>query len=168
MNHRRMIRYRRHRGYGASALSFVTACWNGLWKETLFSVSSVSSVVSLLLCLFFLSSCHYARPNLSSEEMPQKTKDSLNYLYERHYTWNTNLELTADSILLECLPIKDTYINLYRGDRVVVAEFAVHPADSVDSVWVKLAHTQDEQGWIREVELKRSVRFWNGYFCPYG
>ena len=156
MNHRRMIRYRRHRGYGASALSFVTACWNGLWKETLFSVSSVSSVVSLLLCLFFLSSCHYARPNLSSEEMPQKTKDSLNYLYERHYTWNTNLELTADSILLECLPIKDTYINLYRGDRVVVAEFAVHPADSVDSVWVKLAHTQDEQGWIREVELKRS------------
>lgn len=42
------------------------------------------------------------------------------------------------------------------GDRVVVAEFAVHPADSVDSVWVKLAHTQDEQGWIREVELKRS------------
>ena len=144
MNHRRMIRYRRHRGYGASALSFVTACWNGLWKETLFSVSSVSSVVSLLLCLFFLSSCHYARPNLSSEEMPQKTKDSLNYLYERHYTWNTNLELTADSILLECLPIKDTYINLYRGDRVVVAEFAVHPADSVDSVWVKLAHTQDE------------------------
>ena len=56
MNHRRMIRYRRHRGYGASALSFVTACWNGLWKETLFSVSSVSSVVSLLLCLFFLSS----------------------------------------------------------------------------------------------------------------
>lgn len=106
--------------------------------------------------LVFLSSCHYARPNLSSEEMPQKTKDSLNYLYERHYTWNTNLELTADSILLECLPIKDTYINLYRGDRVVVAEFAVHPADSVDSVWVKLAHTQDEQGWIREVELKRS------------
>lgn len=38
----------------------------------------------------------------------------------------------------------------------VVAEFAVHPVDSVDSIWVKLAHTQDEQGWIREVELKRS------------
>ena len=111
--------------------------------------------------LVFLSSCHYARPNLSSEEMPQKTKDSLNYLYERHYTWNTNLELTADSILLECLPIKDTYINLYRGDRVVVAEFAVHPADSVDSVWVKLAHTQDEQG----VDTRGGVET---IFCPYG
>lgn len=38
----------------------------------------------------------------------------------------------------------------------MVAEFAVHPADSVDSIWVKLAHTQDEQGWIREKELKKS------------
>ena len=37
-----------------------------------------------------------------------------------------------------------------------MAEFAVHPADSVDSVWVKLAHTQDEQGWVREKELKKS------------
>ena len=69
MNHRRMIRYRRHRGYGASALSFVTACWNGLWKETLFSVSSVSSVVSLLLCLFFLSSCQsFFRRNAAENE----------------------------------------------------------------------------------------------------
>lgn len=115
-----------------------------------------SSVVCLLLCLWGFASCHYARPDLSSEEMPQKTRDSLNLLYERHYTWNTNLELAADSVALECLPIKDTYITLYKGDRVVVAEFAVHPADSVDSVWVKLAHTQEAQGWIREVELKES------------
>ena len=61
-----------------------------------------------------------------------------------------------DSIALERLPIKDTFIQLNKGDKVVVAEFAIHPADSVDSVWVKLAHTQDEQGWIREVDLKRS------------
>lgn len=115
-----------------------------------------SSVVCLLLGMFCLASCHYARPDLSSEEMSQKTRDSLNLLYERHYTWNTNLELVADSVALECLPIKDTYITLHKGDRVVVAEFAVHSADSVDSVWVKLAHTQEEQGWIREVELKRS------------
>lgn len=115
-----------------------------------------SSVVCLLLGMFCFASCRYARPDLSSEEMSQKTRDSLNLLYERHYTWNTNLELVADSVALECLPIKDTYITLHKGDRVVVAEFAVHSADSVDSVWVKLAHTQEEQGWIREVELKRS------------
>lgn len=115
-----------------------------------------SSVVCLLLCLWGFSSCHYARPDLSSEDMSRKTRDSLNFLYERHYTWNTNLELAADSVALECLPIKDTYITLYKGDRVVVAEFAVHPADSIDSIWVMLAHTQEEQGWIREAELKES------------
>lgn len=114
------------------------------------------SVMGLLLSLLLLSSCHYRRPDLTSEELSEKTKDSLNYLYDRHYTWNTNLEVITDSVTMECLPIKDTYIALYKGDRVVVAEFAIHPADSVDSVWVKLAHTQEEQGWIREAELKES------------
>ena len=113
-------------------------------------------LLCFLLSLCFLSSCYYKAPDLESEELSQKTKDSLNYLYERHYTLNTNLELQRDSIALECLPIKDTYIQLYQGDKVVVAEFAVHPADSVDSIWVKLAHTQDKQGWIREKELIES------------
>ena len=36
---------------------------------------------------------------------------------------------------------------------MVVAEFAIHPADSVDSVWVKLAHSQEVQGWLRESEM---------------
>ena len=77
------------------------------------SVSSASSVVktvmktvmNLLLCLFLLSSCYYKAPALDSEELSKKTKDSLTYLYERHYTWNTNLEVVDDSISLECLPI---------------------------------------------------------------
>ncbi|WP_288179908.1 hypothetical protein, partial [Bacteroides sp. CAG:633] len=54
-----------------------------------------------------------------------------------------------------CLPVKDSYKMLHRGDRVVVAEFAIHPADSVDSVWVKLAHTQEVQGWLRQSDMKR-------------
>lgn len=116
----------------------------------------LASMVCLLAILFLLSACHYPRPDLSSADLPEKTKDSLRYLYERHYTWNTNLEVMADSVSLVCPPIKDTYISLYQGDRVVVAEFAVHPADTVDSIWVKLAHTQEEQGWIRESDLKHS------------
>ena len=113
-------------------------------------------IVCLLGGLFCLASCHYPRPDLSGEEMRKKTKDSLTYLAERHYTYNSNFEVLSDSITLECLPVKDAYINLRKGDRVVVAEFAIHPADSVDSVWVKLAHTQEAQGWVREKELKRS------------
>ena len=102
-----------------------------------------------------LVSCHYSRPNLEDEHpVPgEETRDSLAYLFERHYTWNTNLEVLADSVNLACLPVKDCYNMLYLGDRVVVAEFAIHPADSVDSVWVKLAHSQEVQGWLRESEM---------------
>lgn len=66
---------------------------------------------------------------------------------------NMNLALYADSVVLELLPVKDTYIQLYKGAQVVVAELAVHPEDSLDVVWVKVAHNQEVQGWIRESEL---------------
>ena len=39
---------------------------------------------------------------------------------------------------------------------MVVAEFAIHPTDSVDSVWVKLAHSQEVQGWLREKDMIRA------------
>lgn len=110
----------------------------------------------LFFILFLFSSCHYSRPNLEDEGLSQQMRDSLTYLYERHYTWDTNLEVKTDSVQLELLPVKGAYYQLHRGDRVVVAEFAVHPADSIDSVWVKLAHSQEVQGWLREVDLKRA------------
>lgn len=104
----------------------------------------------ILMLIISLSSCHYPRPNLEDENLEQRVRDSLTYLYERHYTWDANLEVRADSVPLELLPVKDAYYMLHKGDRVVVAEFAVHPTDSVDSIWVKLAHSQDVQGWLRE------------------
>lgn len=110
------------------------------------------SVVSLLL----LAACHYSRPDLDDEQLSEERRDSLLHLYEQHYTLNTNLEVRADSVELERLPIKDAYVTLHKGDRVVVAEFAVHPQDSVDSVWVRLAHTQDIQGWVSDRKLRES------------
>lgn len=111
--------------------------------------------LSFFLC-FLLFSCHYSRPNLDAEGMSDKTRDSLTYLYERHYTLNTNMEVVQDSVVLACLPVKDCFNTLRKGDRVVVAEFAIHSADSVDSVWVKLAHTQEIQGWISEREMMQA------------
>ena len=108
-----------------------------------------------LFFLLLLSSCHYPRIALDSEELTGRQRDSLACLYKYNYTWNTNLELRTDSVELACLPVKDSYKMLHRGDRVVVAEFAIHPADSVDSVWVKLAHTQEVQGWLRQSDMKR-------------
>ena len=117
---------RGHRGYSGGNIfthSSDTDCLSVFWKKCrkffslpsfpflpslsfLSSVSSASSVVkivmktvmNLLLCLLLLSSCYYKAPALDSEELSKKTKDSLTYLYERHYTWNTNLEVVDDSI----------------------------------------------------------------------
>ncbi|MBU3813613.1 MAG: hypothetical protein H9791_03770 [Candidatus Bacteroides intestinipullorum] len=93
---------------------------------------------------------------MSGEEVDQRARDSVAYLFERHYTWNTNLVLQADSINLVALPLKESYSTLRQGDHVVVAELDVHPNDSVDSIWVKLAHSQEVQGWVRECEMKRA------------
>lgn len=123
------------------------------------ALRSLRALLFFVLCSSFfllITSCHYPRPDLDVEEMSQDTRDSLTYLYERHYTWNTNLVVHVDSINLACLPVKDCYNMLHRGDRVVVAEFAIHPADSVDSVWVKLAHSQEVQGWLRESEMRQA------------
>ena len=63
-------------------------------------------------------------------------------------TPNTNLIFTGDSILLELLPVKDTYVSLHKGDQVVVAEVAIYPEEGIDSIQVKIAHDQEVQGWI--------------------
>lgn len=111
----------------------------------------------LLISLLLIVACHYTPPQTDAEELSPAARDSLTYLQERHYTLGRNFEVYADSIDLVCLPLKDCYSRLYRGQRVVVAEFAVHPTDSVDSIWVKLAHTQEVQGWMRESKLKQTL-----------
>lgn len=111
----------------------------------------------LFLLVVVLVSCHYPRADMSSWDIPQKTKDSLNYLAEHHYTFNTNFFVKTDSISLEQLPVKDTYKRVFKADRVVVAEFMTHSEDSVDSVWVKVARDQETQGWIRESDLLKQV-----------
>lgn len=72
----------------------------------------------------------------------------------RPYALDTNLELHADSVDLFCLPLKNSFVRLKRGEQVVVAETNLHPNDSVDVHWVKLAASEQKQGWIRESEMK--------------
>lgn len=119
----------------------------GRWKK------AVAFSFSAFTVLFLLTACYYTQPDKELEELNGRAKDSLTYLYQHHYSYNANFEVGVDSLLLECLPIKNTFVKLRKGDRVVVAEFAVHPSDTVGQVWVKLAHTQKEQGWIREKEM---------------
>lgn len=106
--------------------------------------------------LAFLTACHYPAPVTAGKDMPQKTRDSVNYLMERHYTLNSNFEVTSDSLMLQQLPLMDV-LPVFKGEKLVVAEFMVQPEDSVDSVWVKVARDQETMGWVHEKELLKKV-----------
>lgn len=108
--------------------------------------------ITLILSVAFCS-CEYKHPDLNKEEISQKTKDSLTYLYKYHYTLNKNFEVWSDTVKLAQLPFKDKFVTISKGDRVVVAEFMVQPSDTVDSVWVKVARDQKTQGWIHKSEV---------------
>lgn len=110
----------------------------------------------LFFVMAILLACQYPAPVTSGEDVPQKTMDSVSYLMERHYTLNSNFEVTSDSLLLQQLPLIDM-LPVYEGEKLVVAEFMVQPADSVDSVWVKVARDQETMGWIHEKELLKKV-----------
>ena len=58
--------------------------------------------------------------------------------------------------MLQQLPLVDV-LPVFKGERLVVAEFMVQPADSVDSVWVKVARDQETMGWVHEKELLKKV-----------
>lgn len=101
----------------------------------------------LVTLLLTLVSCEYPRPTLT-EDMAASTQDSLRYLSDYHFTLDTNLEVIADSINLACLPLQDCDNMVYEGDLVVVAEFAIDSLMPRDSILVKLAHSQEVQGWV--------------------
>lgn len=127
----------------------------------------------LLLAAFILAAlaaaCHYPLHEASGTATAadstqaatdQWTLDSLADLREYHYTLNTNLEVDADSVNLLCLPLKDCVNTVYRGQRVVIAEIRTDTtrtdsaAAVADTVWVKLAHSQEVQGWVLEKDFK--------------
>ena len=74
------------------------------------------------------------------------------------YGHNYNFVVKTDSMSLFDSP--DTIIDstvVYKGDQLVVAEIKTVSADSIDSVWVKLARDQMSQGWQRECVLLTNV-----------
>ena len=85
-------------------------------------------------------------------------KQSPGFTAAHHYNQNFNFILKADSMPLFSSPdtIMDSVV-VYRGDQLVVAEIKSIPADTIDSVWVKLARDQMSQGWTRECDLLKRV-----------
>lgn len=109
-------------------------------------------LVPFLFLLALLAACHY-RPMYIPESGEEGDSARIN---TRAYALNSNFQVEADTLWLHVLPFMDT-VALVQGDEVVVAEFDVHPQDSVDSVWVKVARDQETIGWIQEHRLLENI-----------
>ena len=109
-------------------------------------------LIPFLFLLALLAACHY-RPMYIPESGEEGDSARIN---TRAYALNSNFQVEADTLWLHILPFMDT-VALVQGDEVVVAEFDVHPQDSVDSVWVKVARDQETIGWIQERRLLENI-----------
>ena len=118
----------------------------------MFMLRKSKYIIPFLFLLILVTACHY-RPMYSSGD---GDKHDSTRLYIQLYALNSNFRIEADTLWLHVLPFMDT-VALVQGDEVVVAEFDVHPQDSVDSVWVKVARDQETIGWIQERRLLENI-----------
>ena len=116
--------------------------------------------ILLTLVALLLTGCYnHGQRTPDAWDLTEQQLDSISFSTTHHYTQNYNFVVTTGSLpLADNLPDMafDT-MYVVRGERVVVAEITTVPTDSIDSVWVKVAHDQVTQGWIRESELLKGV-----------
>ena len=101
----------------------------------------------LLLCVLLLTSCYHKKP-----------------LTERYYGENYNFIVRTDSIEMISSQPEEEVSNMptdtivfYKDEQLVVVDFRIMPQDSIDSVWVQVAHDQFTFGWTRESTLLPNV-----------
>ena len=122
-------------------------------------------IVSCLFTLLLLTAC-YNRGQLSPDawNLTEEQLDSISFYTTHHYTQNYNFLVRADSMsVIAQLPAEaisdmpvDT-LTFYKDEHLVVADITTVPADTVDSVWVKVARDQSTLGWIRERDMLAAV-----------
>lgn len=116
-------------------------------------------ILILLFSQSLLSCYNHGQQTPDAWDLSKQQLDSISFSTTHHYTQNYNFQVRADY-----LPLADNngdmaFDTLYvsKGQRVVVADIKTIPADTIDSVWVKVARDQVTQGWIRESELLAGV-----------
>lgn len=107
-----------------------------------------------------LTACYNHRQHTPDAwDLTKQQLDSISFSTTHHYSQNFNFVVTASSLpLSDALPdmVFDT-LYVTKGERIVVADITTVPADTIDSVWVKVARDQITQGWLRESELLQGV-----------
>ncbi|MCR5151771.1 MAG: zinc ribbon domain-containing protein [Prevotella sp.] len=119
----------------------------------------------LMLLVMVLTGCYNRRQQrVVYADLNERQLDSLAFLRNHHFTQNFNFIVTADSLpLLEQQPeekvnsMPTDSFQIYKGQRLVVADIRILPTDTVDSVWIQVAHNQDTFGWTHESDLLDSA-----------
>ena len=113
------------------------------------------SVATLSLCACY----NHRQRTPDAWDLTKQQIDSISFSTTHHYTQNFNFIVNVASLPLSDELPEMTFDTLYvtKGERIVVAEIQTVPADTIDSVWVKVARDQITQGWIRESELLQGV-----------
>lgn len=112
-----------------------------------------------------LSSCFYEHRAMDERRELIVSGNSFEASTHTHCVPGCNFVVRVDSFFLRTeIPLlasqlmdQPDSLPLYYGDELIVADIAFVPDDSVNGVWVKLAHDQTTQGWVRESELLPSV-----------
>lgn len=119
-----------------------------------------SFLLPLASFLLLLTSCYnQGQQTPDAFDLTDRQLDSISFSTTHHYTRNYNFVVTARYLLLSDALPDYAFDTLYvtKGDHIVVADIQTLPADSIDSVWVKVAHDEAIQGWIRESQLLSGV-----------
>ena len=119
-------------------------------------------VLMMTVCgLLSLTSCYNnAAPSPDAWDLTDRQIDSISFSTTHHYAQGFNFVVKGDSVVLSCEPpteFQSDSVIVRRGDALVVADIAKVPADTIDSVWVKVARDQTTMGWVRENRLLSSV-----------
>lgn len=118
----------------------------------------------LMVCAMLCSCYNKGQQTPDAWDLTQQQLDSISFYTTHHYTQNYNFQVRADSMpLIRQLPAEalsdmpvDT-LMVYRYQRLVVADIMTVPADTIDSIWVKVARDQLTFGWTHEHELLKAV-----------
>ena len=122
-------------------------------------------LIGFVLTLLLLASCYnQGQQTPDAWDLTQKQLDSISFYTTHHYTQDYNFLVRADSMaIIKQLPAEalsdmpvDT-LMVYKGQHLVVADITTVPADTIDSIWVKVARDQDTFGWIHEHDMLTAV-----------
>ena len=104
-----------------------------------------------------LQSCYRAESPTPDAFVPtEEQMDSISFYTTHHYSQNYNFFVVADRLRLINNELLDS-LSVYKGDRLVVADIKMLPADTVDSVWVQVARDEETIGWAHETYLLTAV-----------